>query len=145
MSERSITNIEDQDEDEADVFDPDDAPILTAEMASRAQISVGGKVIREADPPLGKRRGRPPKREEGGRNLLQRPRIRRGPNLRSSTWIRRKPAPPRWLHGRRSPSEEKSAGKPIRHWASAVAGRQSGKRSGRNLSRCAFRLTCSPG
>ena len=40
-------------------FDPDDAPELTPEMAARAQISVGGKVIREATGTV-TRRGRPP-------------------------------------------------------------------------------------
>jgi len=40
-------------------IDPDDAPELTAEVAERAQIAVGGKVIREATGTLTKR-GRPP-------------------------------------------------------------------------------------
>ena len=41
-------------------WDPDDdAPELTPELAARAQISVGGKVIREATGTLTKR-GRPP-------------------------------------------------------------------------------------
>lgn len=62
MSERSTTSVDhDPDDGDLDDYDPDDAPILTAEMAARAQISIGGKVIREADPPLGTRRGRPPK------------------------------------------------------------------------------------
>jgi uncharacterized protein (DUF4415 family) len=39
--------------------DPDDAPELTDEVAARAQISIGGKVIREATGTL-TRRGRPP-------------------------------------------------------------------------------------
>ena len=30
----------------------DDAPILTGELASIAQIAVGDRIIREADPPL---------------------------------------------------------------------------------------------
>jgi uncharacterized protein (DUF4415 family) len=41
----------------------DDAPRLTREIAERAQLALGDKVIREADPPLGRRRGRPPKAE----------------------------------------------------------------------------------
>lgn len=40
-------------------IDPDDAPELTAEIAARAQISRGGKVVREATGTLTKR-GRPP-------------------------------------------------------------------------------------
>jgi uncharacterized protein (DUF4415 family) len=38
---------------------PDDAPELTPELAARAQISAGGKVIRKATGTLTKR-GRPP-------------------------------------------------------------------------------------
>lgn len=38
---------------------PDDAPELTPELARRAQVSRGGKVIREATGTLS-RRGRPP-------------------------------------------------------------------------------------
>lgn len=41
----------------------DDAPRLTREIADRAELAIGGRVIREADPPLGRRRGRPPKPE----------------------------------------------------------------------------------
>jgi uncharacterized protein (DUF4415 family) len=41
----------------------DDAPRLTREIAERAQLAIGERVIREADPPLGRRRGRPPKPE----------------------------------------------------------------------------------
>src|SRR3954468_11443316 len=44
-------------------IDPDDAPELTDEMFARAQISVGGKVIREAAGTLTKR-GRPPVGDE---------------------------------------------------------------------------------
>ena len=44
---------------EAGWIDPDDAPEWTDEMFDRAQISVGGKVIREATGTLTKR-GRPP-------------------------------------------------------------------------------------
>lgn len=40
-------------------IDADDAPELTEEVANRAQISIGGKVIREATGTLTKR-GRPP-------------------------------------------------------------------------------------
>ena len=43
--------------------DPDDAPELTADVAARAQISVGGKIIREATGTLTKR-GRPPVGDE---------------------------------------------------------------------------------
>ncbi|HWT11687.1 MAG TPA: BrnA antitoxin family protein [Allosphingosinicella sp.] len=39
--------------------DADDAPLLTREIAERAQLAVGERVIRPADPPLGRRRGRP--------------------------------------------------------------------------------------
>ena len=40
-------------------IDVDDAPELTAEVAARAQIAIGGKVIRPATGTLTKR-GRPP-------------------------------------------------------------------------------------
>ena len=40
-------------------IDPDDAPELTEDVAARAQITIGGKVIREATGTLTKR-GRPP-------------------------------------------------------------------------------------
>lgn len=40
-------------------IDPDDAPELTEEVAARAQISIGGRVIREATGTLTKA-GRPP-------------------------------------------------------------------------------------
>ena len=43
----------------SDWVDPDDAPILTAEIAARAEIREGGKVIRPATGTL-TRRGRPP-------------------------------------------------------------------------------------
>lgn len=39
----------------------DDAPGLTRAIARRAQLAIGDKVIRPADPPLGQRRGRPHK------------------------------------------------------------------------------------
>jgi uncharacterized protein (DUF4415 family) len=40
-------------------IDPDDAPELTAEVAERAQIAIGGRIIRKATGTLTKR-GRPP-------------------------------------------------------------------------------------
>lgn len=40
-------------------IDPDDAPELTAEVAARAQIAIGGKIVRPATGTLTKR-GRPP-------------------------------------------------------------------------------------
>lgn len=40
-------------------IDPDDAPELTEDVAARAQITIGGKVIREATGTLTKA-GRPP-------------------------------------------------------------------------------------
>ena len=43
----------------ANWIDPDDAPELTEEIAARAQISIGGKVIRPATGTLTKA-GRPP-------------------------------------------------------------------------------------
>ncbi|HEX8573057.1 MAG TPA: BrnA antitoxin family protein [Allosphingosinicella sp.] len=71
MSERSINSAaeEPEDCDPAD-YDPDDAPEFTAEMAARAQIAIGDKIIREADPPLGSRRGRPPKPESERKELV---------------------------------------------------------------------------
>lgn len=39
----------------------DDAPRLTRDIARRAQLAIGDTLIREADPPLGQRRGRPHK------------------------------------------------------------------------------------
>jgi uncharacterized protein (DUF4415 family) len=46
-----------------DWIDPDDAPEWTDEMFARAQISIGGKVVREATGTLTKR-GRPPVGDE---------------------------------------------------------------------------------
>ena len=40
-------------------IDPDDAPELTPELAERAQIAIGGKILREAAGTFTKR-GRPP-------------------------------------------------------------------------------------
>jgi uncharacterized protein (DUF4415 family) len=60
----------DDDDEVDDMYDPDDAPILTAEMAARAQISIGDRIIREADPPLRIRRGRPPKPEAERKELV---------------------------------------------------------------------------
>ena len=53
-----------------DDYDPDDAPPFTREMAERAQHSIGGKVIREANPPFGTQRGRPPKPEAERKELV---------------------------------------------------------------------------
>ena len=44
-------------------IDPDDAPELTRELARRGQISIGGKVVREATGTVTKR-GRPPVGDE---------------------------------------------------------------------------------
>ncbi len=44
-------------------IDPDDAPELTPELARRAQISVGGKIVRKASGTV-RRRGRPPAGDE---------------------------------------------------------------------------------
>lgn len=63
--------------------DPDDAPPFTMEMAARAQISIGDKIIREADPPLGRRRGRPVKAEEDRKELVS---LRLSPDV--LTWLR---------------------------------------------------------
>jgi uncharacterized protein (DUF4415 family) len=52
MSERSTVSTD---------HDPDDAPRLTREIADRAQLAVGAQILREADPPLARGRGRPPK------------------------------------------------------------------------------------
>lgn len=78
MSEKSTTSV-DHDHD----HDPDDAPRLTWEMAARAQISIGGKIIREADPPLGRRRGRPAKEEEERKQLVS---LRLSPDVLA--WLR---------------------------------------------------------
>jgi len=63
--------------------DPDDAPPFTMEMAARAQISIGDKIIREADPPLGRRRGRPVKAEEDRKELVS---LRLSPDVLA--WLR---------------------------------------------------------
>ena len=52
-------------------IDPDDAPELTPELARRGQISVGGKVIREATGTLTKR-GRPPVGDEAKQQVTLR-------------------------------------------------------------------------
>lgn len=84
MSERSTTSTgRDDDDEDDDVFDPDDAPILTPEMAARAQIAIGDRIIREADPPLGTRRGRPPKPEAERKELVS---IRLSPEI--VQWLR---------------------------------------------------------
>ena len=64
-------------------IDPDDAPRLPQEMAERAQLSIGDKIIREADPPLGTRRGRPPKPEAERKELVS---LRLSPDLLH--WLR---------------------------------------------------------
>jgi uncharacterized protein (DUF4415 family) len=84
MSERSTTSTSREDEDEDnDVFDPDDAPILTPEMAARAQIAIGDRIVREANPPLGTRRGRPPKSDGERKELVS---IRLSPEV--IQWLR---------------------------------------------------------
>jgi uncharacterized protein (DUF4415 family) len=60
----------DPEDDDLDDFDADDAPLFTPEMAARAQIAFGDRIIREADPPLGTRRGRPPKPESERKELV---------------------------------------------------------------------------
>ncbi|HEX8480874.1 MAG TPA: BrnA antitoxin family protein [Allosphingosinicella sp.] len=64
-------------------FDHDDAPPLTWEMAARAELAIGDRVIREADPPLGIRRGRPPKPEAERKELVS---IRLSPEV--VQWLR---------------------------------------------------------
>ena len=51
--------------------DPDDAPELTRDLARRAQIAIGGKVMREADGTLTKR-GRPPVGDESKQQVTLR-------------------------------------------------------------------------
>jgi uncharacterized protein (DUF4415 family) len=63
--------------------DPDDAPPFTLEMAVRAQISIGDKIIREADPPLSRRRGRPAKPEAERKELVS---LRLSPDVLA--WLR---------------------------------------------------------
>jgi uncharacterized protein (DUF4415 family) len=63
--------------------DPDDAPPFTVELAARAQISIGDHIIREADPPLGRRRGRPVKAEEDRKELVS---LRLSPDVLA--WLR---------------------------------------------------------
>jgi uncharacterized protein (DUF4415 family) len=74
MSEKSITSVG---------HDPDDAPRLTWEMAQRAQLAIGDTIIREADPPLGRRRGRPAKAEEDRKELVS---LRLSPDVLA--WLR---------------------------------------------------------
>ena len=52
-------------------IDPDDASELTSELARRGQISVGGRVIREATGTLTKR-GRPPVGDEAKQQVTLR-------------------------------------------------------------------------
>ena len=61
MNERSTTSIG---------HDPDDAPRLTREIADRAQLAVGADILKEADPPLARGRGRPPKPESERKELV---------------------------------------------------------------------------
>jgi uncharacterized protein (DUF4415 family) len=74
MSEKSTISID---------HDPDDAPPFTRELAARAQISIGDKIIREADPPLGRRRGRPAKPESDRKELVS---LRLSPDILA--WLR---------------------------------------------------------
>jgi uncharacterized protein (DUF4415 family) len=87
MSETPLTSPDsdhgDDEEDDSDVYDPDDAPHFTPEMAARAQIAIGDRIIREADPPLGTRRGRPPKPETERKELVS---IRLSPEV--IHWLR---------------------------------------------------------
>jgi uncharacterized protein (DUF4415 family) len=52
-------------------------------MAARAELAIGDRVIREADPPLGIRRGRPPKPEAERKELVS---IRLSPEV--VQWLR---------------------------------------------------------
>jgi uncharacterized protein (DUF4415 family) len=74
MSEKPTTPID---------HDPDQAPPFTMEMAATAQISIGDKTIREADPPLGRRRGRPTKAAEDRKELVS---LRLSPDILA--WLR---------------------------------------------------------
>jgi uncharacterized protein (DUF4415 family) len=74
MSEKSTISID---------HDLDDAPRLTWEMAERAQMAVGDRVLREADPPLGRRRGRPAKAEGDRKELVS---LRLSPDVLA--WLR---------------------------------------------------------
>ncbi len=56
---------------------------MTWEMAARAQLSIGDKIIREADPPLGRRRGRPAKPEADRKELVS---LRLSPDVLA--WLR---------------------------------------------------------
>jgi len=74
MSEKSTISID---------HDPGDAPCLTWEIAARAQLAIGDKIIREADPPLGRRRGRPAKPEVDRKELVS---LRLSPDVLA--WLR---------------------------------------------------------
>lgn len=74
MSEKSTTSTD---------HDPDDAPCLTWEMAERAQLAIGDRILREADPPLGRRRGRPTKPESDRKELVS---LRLSPDVLA--WLR---------------------------------------------------------
>jgi uncharacterized protein (DUF4415 family) len=84
MSETPTTPVDyDPDVPGSGGYDPDDAPEFTAEMAAGAQIAIGDRIIREADPPLGTRRGRPPKPEADRKELVS---IRLSPDV--VQWLR---------------------------------------------------------
>lgn len=67
-----------------DDHDPDDAPPFTREMAERAQHSIGGKVVRAANPSFGTRRGRPTKPEAERKELVS---LRLSPDVLA--WLRK--------------------------------------------------------
>lgn len=79
MSEKSTTSIDPSSDDHG----ADDAPRLTWEMAKRAQHSIGETIIREADPPIGRRRGRPAKPEADRKELVS---LRLSPDVLA--WLR---------------------------------------------------------
>jgi len=83
MNEKSTISTDHDDDEVDDMYDPDDAPILTPERAARAPIAVGERIIREADPPLGTRRGRPRKPEAERKELVS---IRLSPQV--VEWLR---------------------------------------------------------
>ena len=74
MSEKSTISID---------HDPDDAPPLTLEMAERAQLAIGDRILREADRPLGRRRGRPAKADGDRKELVS---LRLSPDVLA--WLR---------------------------------------------------------
>jgi uncharacterized protein (DUF4415 family) len=68
-------------------IDPDDAPELTRDVAERAQIADGGKIVREATGTLTKR-GRPPMGEESKQQVTLRlaPRVIRHFKATGTGW-----------------------------------------------------------